>query len=113
MSSMLTTVQEWQDEFFDLFDRVEEPVVKVTGDLAETVSEYVAQPTAWPFLAQLPSMNEIVENQIAFATRFLEVRVNFARQLVKAGQPVFEQFEVKAPRTRKARKPAVASAKAA
>ena len=51
-STMLTTVQEWQDEFFDLFDRVDEPVVKVTGDVAETVSEYVPQLPAWPFLAQ-------------------------------------------------------------
>ena len=58
-------------------------------------------------------MSEIVENQIAFATKFLEMRASFARQLVKAGQPVFEQFEVKVPRTRKARKPAVASTKAA
>ncbi len=112
-STTMTTAQEWQEEFFDWLDRIEEPVVKVTGDFAETFSEYVPQMPAWPFTGHLPSISETFENQIAFATKLFEWRVGFARQLFKAGKPMFEQLELKTPPTRKARKSTVATAKAA
>ncbi len=113
MTTMLTTLREWQDDFFDLVDRVEEPVVKFTGEVAESLTDYVPQVPSWPFLSQLPTVSDLVENQIWFATHFVEQQATFARNMVKALQPVLTPLEAKPRRARKARKPAAPAAKAA
>jgi hypothetical protein len=112
--SMLTTLTTWQDELLDLVERVQEPMVRFAGETAESLAEYVPQAPAWPFLAQLPTVSALVENQIAFATKVVDQQAGFARSMVKAAQPVLSVLEIKkpAPRrtTRKAAAPAAAKA---
>jgi hypothetical protein len=111
MSTMLTAMQEWQDEFFELVDRLEEPVVKVAGEIAESVADYVPQRPAWPFVEQLPTVSELVEFQVAFTTRFVDQQAAFVRSVMKAVQPTLAKVEampVAEPKTRKAATPKVA-----
>lgn len=108
-----STVQEWQDEFFDLIERVQEPVVRLTGDAADSLAEYVPEAPAWPFLAQLPTVNDLVEYQIAFTTRFVEHQAAYTRSLVKSLSPVLARTEPKAAPARKPRRAAAAAPKAA
>ena len=93
-ATMMSTVQEWQDEFFDLVERVQEPFVRLAGDAAESFVDTPETP-AWPSFAQWPTMSEVVENQIAFTTKFIDQQAAFARSMVKALQPVLVRGEAK------------------
>jgi hypothetical protein len=112
MSTLMTTVEDWQEEFFDLVDKVEEPVVRVAGDFAESISDYVPERPAWPFLSQLPTVSEVVENQIMFMTKLVDQQATFARHMVKAFEPVLVRREVKPAPARKPRKAAAPKAAA-
>ena len=58
-------------------------------------------------------MSEVVENQIAFTTKFVDQQAAFARTMVKALQPVLVRGEAKPGSTRKARRGPTHAAKAA
>jgi hypothetical protein len=107
-TTMMTTMQEWEDEFFDLLDRVEEPMVRFGGELAESMADYAPERPAWPFLGQVPTVSELVDFQIALAHRFVDTQATFARGMVQAWQPVLGKLEPKPAPVRKARAPKAA-----
>ena len=91
MTPMMTTMKQWQDEYFTLVERIEAPVIDLTGRLAESVATYVpARPAR---LAELPTTKELVENQLKFRRRFVDEQAAFVRRLVKAMDPVLVKFE--------------------
>lgn len=111
MTTVMTTVKEVQDEFFELVDRIQSPFVDFMSDMFESVSDFVPERPAWPFLAQVPTVNEVVENQIDFVTKFVDQQAGFARKMVKAASPVLVKLEAKPVRTvRKPRKATPAAA---
>jgi hypothetical protein len=102
--TIMQTMKEWEDEFFDVVTRVEDPLVRFGGDMAEFFAEYTPDRPAWPFLNQLPTVSELVDFQIEFAHRFVDTQASFARSMVKAWQPVLGKLEptptpVRKPRT--------------
>ncbi|HEX9259347.1 MAG TPA: hypothetical protein VF855_07400 [Acidimicrobiales bacterium] len=103
MTTMMTTMKEWEDEMFDFFARIQEPLVKFSGEMAESLADYTPDRPAWPFLAQVPTVSEVVDFQIDFAHRFVDTQATFAKGLVKAWQPVLGKLEPKAAPVRKAR----------
>lgn len=94
MSTVMTTVERWQGEFFDFMDRVEEPVVKFAEERADKMAEYVPERPEWPFLAKLPTMTEVVENQLVFTSKFVETQAAFVRKVMKAMHPALVKWEV-------------------
>jgi len=85
MTTLMTTVRQWQEKFIDLVDRAEKPLVKAAGTVSQSVSGYV--PERPGFMAQVPTMKAVVENQIEFTTKFVDRQAKFARHLVKAMEP--------------------------
>ena len=41
MSTMMTRVEKFQDDYMDLMKRIEEPVVKYTGEITTRLAKYV------------------------------------------------------------------------
>jgi hypothetical protein len=93
MSTVMTTVERWQDEFIDIVDRIEEPVVKWAGEFAESMVDYVPERPDWAMLERVPTVTEVVENQLAFTSRFVEDQVAFVRKLMKAMSPALKKME--------------------
>ncbi len=89
--STMTRIKEVQDGYFDTVKRVEEPMVRFTERIAEPVAHYVPErPT---YLAELPTMTELVENQLKFQRRFVDQQAAFVRQLLKAMHPVVVKLD--------------------
>ena len=97
MSTMLTTMKEWQERYLKTVARVEEPVVRFTGKAAESVVRYVPERPDWAFLDSLPTMTEFVENQLKFRKQIVDEQAAFARKLIKAMHPALVKLETKAP----------------
>ena len=97
MTTTLTTLKEWQDRYMALVARIEEPVVEYAGRAAEAVAEYVPQRPDWPLLEQVPTLTDLVENQLSFRKRVVDHQAVFVRKLMKATKPVLVKFETKAP----------------
>jgi len=102
MTTMIDTLKEWEDEFFDFVTRVEEPIVKFSGEMADSFADYAPERPSWPFLAQVPTVSEIVDFNIGMANRWVDTQATFAKALVKAWQPVLGKLE---PKPAPARKP--------
>lgn len=99
----MTTLKTWQDEYFKLVARVEEPVVKATNRVADSVAEYV--PSRPAFMAEMPKIADVVDNQLRFRKRFVDEQAAFVRKMMKAMNPVVVKFEHV-----EAKKPAVKAA---
>jgi hypothetical protein len=91
MSEMMTTVRKWQDEYFTAIKRVEEPVVRFTGRMAESMVRYVPERPA--FMVGMPTMAEMVDNQLKFRRRMVDEQAVFVRKMVKAMHPALAKFE--------------------
>jgi len=91
MMSMMSTVKEWQDGYFTMVKRVEEPIVKFAGERAETIAKFVPERAA--FMSPFPPATEFVENQLKFRKRFVDEQAAFARKMMKAMHPVFVKLD--------------------
>ncbi|MEP7113425.1 MAG: hypothetical protein ABI862_09190 [Ilumatobacteraceae bacterium] len=87
MTTAMTTMKKWQDEYLATMIRVEEPVLKVTGKAVEAVGQYVPAMPHWAFLDQVPTMTEIVDSQLKFNQRVVAEQTAFVRKLMKTMTP--------------------------
>jgi hypothetical protein len=63
--------------------------------MADTVAHYVPErPT---FMAELPTMNQLVDNGLKFRTRMIDQQATFVRQLMKAMHPMTMRFDAVKP----------------
>jgi len=95
MTTAMTTVKKWQDEYMKLVARVEEPVVRYTGRAVEAVAEYVPERPEWAFLDQVPTLTEVVDNQLKFRKRVVDEQAAFVRKMMKAMHPALMKLETK------------------
>lgn len=91
MSTMMTTVKKWQDGYVGTVKRVEEPVVKFSGRMAEAMVRFVPERPA--FMTGMPKVAEVVDSQLKFRKRMVDEQAAFARKMVKAWHPVLAKFE--------------------
>lgn len=107
MTPVMTTLKEWEDRYLDVMSKVEEPVVEYTGRIAETVAEYMPDRPDWEFLDRVPTMTELVDNQLKFRKRVVDEQAAFVRRMMKAAHPALVKIDKKAPvAAAKATKPA-------
>ncbi len=91
MMSSMVTLQKFEDQYLDTVKRVEEPVVKYTGQMADAVARYVPErPT---FMASVPPIQELVDNGLKFRKRVVDEQAMFVRHLMKALHPVIEKVD--------------------
>lgn len=89
--STMSTIKEWQDSYFTTVKKVEEPVLKYTGKMAETMERFV--PERPHFMVEFPTLTEVVENQLKFRKRFVDEQAAFARKMLKAMGPVVVKLD--------------------
>jgi hypothetical protein len=87
----MSTIKEWQDSYFKSVKRVEEPVLKFTGQMADSMERFV--PERPHFMTDFPTMSEVVENQLKFRKRFVDEQAAFARKMIKAMGPVVVKLD--------------------
>ncbi|MGB8858719.1 MAG: hypothetical protein WCC60_05660 [Ilumatobacteraceae bacterium] len=80
-----------QDEYFTLAKRVEEPLVRYTGEMADSMARFV--PERPSFMAKLPTVSELVDNQLKFRKRFVEEQTMFVRKMMKAMDPMVAKVD--------------------
>ena len=93
--STMTTLKKWEDEVFVQVKKVEEPVVRTMGEMAERVAEYV--PARPEFMAEMPKMTEMVDHGLKLEKRIVDEQMMFVRKMMKAMDPVFTKFETPKP----------------
>jgi hypothetical protein len=108
VTAAMTTVKKWEDEYMTIVARIEEPVVRYTGRAAEAVAPYVPDRPGWAFLDQVPTLTELVDNQLKFRKRVVDEQAAFVRKVMKAMHPALVKLETRAPVVRRA--PAAKSA---
>ena len=89
--SVMTTIKEWQDDYFTMVKKVEEPMLKFADERADMFAKYV--PDRPTFMAELPKTVEFVESQLKFRKRFVDEQIAFTRKMVKAMHPVFVKLD--------------------
>ena len=94
---MMSTIVSWQDRYLELVKRIEAPLLRSTGRAAEALAEYVPERPHWAVLDEVPSVHELVENQLKFRRRVVDEQAAFVRKLVKAMEPALERIEPRAP----------------
>jgi hypothetical protein len=87
MTTAMTATKKWQDQYLSMMARVEEPVVRFAGRATEAVADYVPERPQWAFLAQLPTMAELVDSQLKFRKQVVDEQASFVRKLIKATSP--------------------------
>jgi hypothetical protein len=91
MTTTMTTLKKVQDQYFTLAHRVEEPMVKFAGEMADTMARYVPErPT---FMAKMPTVSEVVDNQLKFRKRFVDEQTAFVRKMMKAMDPMITKMD--------------------
>lgn len=113
VSAVMEKMKDWQDGYFKLVAKVEEPVLKYTEKAADAVSEYVPERPDWEFLEDVPTFSEFVDSQLKFRKRLVDEQAAFVRKMMKAMHPALVKMETKAPATPRVRKPATRVVKAA
>lgn len=98
MTTLMTNLKKWEDQYFTLVKRIETPVVRYTGEMAETLVKYV--PTRPRFMTGMPKVNEVVGNGLEFRRRMVTEQTAFTRKMLKAMDPVLVKFET-APKAHK------------
>ena len=91
MMDTMTTLKKWQDEYFTLVKRVEAPVVRFTGERAETVARYMPERPA--FMASMPKVSELMDNQLKFSKRMMDEQLAFVRKMMKAMDPMLTKVD--------------------
>ena len=90
-TTTMTTLKKIQDEYFTLATRVEEPLVRFTGEMADSMARFVPErPT---FMAKLPTVAELVANQLKFRRRFVDEQLMFVRKMMKAMDPMVTRLD--------------------
>jgi hypothetical protein len=105
MTTAMTTIKKWQDDYLTMLARVEEPVVTYTGKAMEAIADYVPERPQWAFLNQVPTLTELVDSQLKFRTRVVDEQAAFVRKVMKAIYPTSTRVEQKAPAAKQSGKP--------
>lgn len=87
----MTRITKLQDEYFSMIKKIEEPVVRYAGDIAQRVARFVPErPT---FMMSMPRMTEVVDNQLKFRRRMVDEQAMFVHQMIKAMKPVVVRLD--------------------
>lgn len=87
----MTTLKKWQDEYFTMVKKVEQPMLKFVGERAEMMARYMPERPA--FMASLPTMATMVDNQLKFRKRFVDEQAMFVRSMMKAADPMLMKLD--------------------
>lgn len=87
----MTTLKKWQDDYFTMVKKVEQPMLKFVGERAGMVARYLPERPA--FMASMPKMATMVDNQLKFRKRFVDEQAAFVRSMMKAMDPMLMKVD--------------------
>ena len=97
MTSTMEAVTSIEDQVLEAITSVQEPVVGLVGKVAEYVAGVLPDELPeLPFAEQIPSLNEVVESNFAFAQRLLDANKDFANAILDAVAPLLRTEQPKA-----------------
>jgi cation diffusion facilitator CzcD-associated flavoprotein CzcO len=94
MDTMLT-LKKWEDQYFTFTKKVQEPVVRYTGKMADAVAPYAVQRPA--MMAEMPTMHEVVDFSLKFRKHLVDEQATFVRHVMKAMDPVTKKVDAPQP----------------
>ena len=91
MTTMLDTVERFENQAFDQVKHAEEPMLRFAHETSDAVARFV--PTRPSFMADMPKMTEVVESQLKFRKRVVDEQLRFARKMMKAMDPLVKKLD--------------------
>lgn len=87
----MTTLKKWQDDSLVLMQRIEQPMVRYAGKVAEPMARYM--PERPRFMAAMPTVREFVDNQLKFRRRVVDEQTAFVHKMMKAMDPLLVKLD--------------------
>ena len=91
MSTMLDTVERFENRAFDQVKQAEEPMLRFAQETSDAVARFV--PDRPNFMADMPKFTEVVESQLKFRKRVVDEQLRFARKMMKAMDPLVKKLD--------------------
>jgi hypothetical protein len=104
MSTIMTTVTEYEDKALELIVKVQDEVLGYVKQAVQILDERLPE-VELPEIAvldQVPTLEELVTTQFAFSKKLLTNQEKFAKNVVKAVKPLTRDAKPKAKTAAKA-----------
>lgn len=104
MSTIMTTVTDYEDKALELIVKVQDEVLGYVKQAVQLIDERLPE-LDLPEIAvldQVPTLEELVNTQFAFSKKLLTSQEKFAKNVVKAVKPLTRDAKPKAKATPKA-----------
>lgn len=88
MATATETLVKVQDQILETLASIQKPVLDAVTKLADKAESVVPEVPAVPGTDRLPTVDELIVNQFAFAEKVLTQQKDFTAQLIKAVKPV-------------------------
>jgi hypothetical protein len=104
MSTIMTTVTEYEDKALELIVKVQDDVLGYVKQAVQLIDERLPELDLPEIgvLDQVPTLEELVNTQFAFSKKVLTSQEKFAKNVVKAVKPLTRDAKPKAKATPKA-----------
>ena len=90
MSTIMTTVTDYEDKALELIVKVQDEVLGYVKQAVQLIDDRLPE-VSLPevaLLAQVPTLEELVNTQFAFSKKLLTTQEKFAKNVVKAVKPL-------------------------
>ena len=90
MSTLMTTVTDYEDKALELIVKVQDEVLGYVKQAVELIDDRLPE-LSLPEVAvldQIPTLEELVNTQFAFSKKLLTTQEKFAKNVVKAVRPL-------------------------
>lgn len=88
MATATETLVKVQDQILETLASIQKPVVEAVTKLADRAESVVPEVPAVPGADRLPTVDELIVNQFAFAEKVLTLQKEFTNELLEAVKPV-------------------------
>jgi hypothetical protein len=88
MATATETLVKVQDQILETLASIQKPLVDAVTKLADRAETVVPEVPAVPGADRLPTVDELIVNQFAFAEKILTQQKDFTAELIKAVKPV-------------------------
>jgi hypothetical protein len=94
MATATETLIKVQDQILETLASIQKPLVDAVTKLADKAESVVPEVPAVPGADRLPTVDELIVNQFAFAEKVLTQQKDFTAELIKAVKPVSSKLVV-------------------
>jgi hypothetical protein len=88
MATATDTLVKVQDQILETLASIQKPVLEAVTKLADKAESVVPEVPSVPGADRLPTVDELIVNQFAFAEKVLTLQKDFTAELIKAVKPV-------------------------